>query len=716
MLTWRDIPEGTQWPELDTVVLLSRALRPGTDLSRLSRFRDDRWDINPAIFEDHARSNVLNFDLVPAQLRLAAKYYVWQLLNHTEHRAVRGAKSARVAVPTIARLFTNALQFVLAWLAEQGITAFCQVTLDHLESYLDALKDGDDTLDRQYRCIIEVRRLWAYRDVLPTVLRLPEPPPWGGEDTAELLGRSRKDRENRTRRIGEPTMQMLLSWAIRFLEDFSEDILTAHAEHRELHSRTPEGRRLAGTQAGPGNVRHVRGELRNRAEAYVKRLRQRGEALPGTRSENERLEIRWRHVAAILDAAVGLKDTGTGRLIAESGLPISEHTYLDAPITGTLDGQPWRRERIRYEEAPALARLLSTACLIVIAYLSGARVGEVLNLRRGCIRHDKKTGLWLLDGIYFKGAEDKDGNKIPEGRIREDPWVVVELVARAVALLELLHPHRLLFPRAIEPYLRRDQNLKRSGEARSDWSTSEDLKAFTTWVNTTCVALGRTDVIPDDGRGPLAASRFRRTLAWFIRRRPRGLIAASIQYGHAHTRMLQGYAGSYESGFPDEYAFEDWLYRLECLAEDEQALTEGEHVSGLSADVYRQRVHGANRQFAGRVLTSERQASDLLGNPLLQIHHGEGMTCVLNPTTAACQLRGAADDPMVTPDTDDCRPNCPCLVRTDRDILHVKGKAAELEVIVSDPLAPPIRHARERHELARLKAIITAHEQGGTAS
>ncbi|WP_443064629.1 hypothetical protein [Streptomyces sp. NBC_00582] len=36
---------------------------------------------------------------------------------------------------------------------------------------------------------------------------------------------------------------------------------------------------------------------------------------------------------------------------------------------------------------------------------------------------------------------------------------------------------------------------------------------------------------------------------------------------------------------------------------------------------------------------------------------------------------------------------------------------SELEEIVSDLLAPPIRHERERHELARLKAILDAHER-----
>jgi hypothetical protein len=265
-----------------------------------------------------------------------------------------------------------------------------------------------------------------------------------------------------------------------------------------------------------------------------------------------------------------------------------------------------------------------------------------------------------MRGLYYKGAKDKDGSKLPEGEIRRDPWVVTETVARAISVLERLHPHHLLFPIRIEPYhLLSGRTSKRSGSARTDGSITEDLAAFTAWVNGNCARLGRADAITDDEHGSLHASRFRRTLAWFIRRRPRGLVAASIQYGHLHTRLLQGYAGSYESGFPDDYAFEDWLFRLEKLAEDQQALQSGEHVSGPAAETYRQRVTAAHAEFAGLVLTSPRQARDLLGNPLLQIHHGDGMTCVLNPATAACQLRGNRDDPQVTPDEDDCRPRCP---------------------------------------------------------
>lgn len=699
------LPEGTIWPGPDTLVLMNRQIRQDADPARLSRFADDRWDLNDGIFEDHARSQSLNFEIVPEPLRLAAKCYIWQLINHPKARTLRRSSTGRVALHTIEICFYGALQHVLKWFAAQGVTEFCQVTDELLWDYLDALDADNVAIHKRYRRITEVRRLWIQRDLLPFFLRLPEAPPWDGEDTQVLLERTRGDRENRTKRIGEHTMQALLRWAVRFLEDFSEDILAAWDEYQTLLARRPE--HMRGKRR-----RRQSGELQADVAAYIDRLRNRGESLPGTRRDDGTLGVAWRHIASQLNCANSFEITASGRMIAESGLPIGEDVYLDTPVTVELDGEPWH-PRIPFDQAPQLAQLLNTACFIVVAYLSGARVGEVLNLRRGCVHLDETTGLWLMEGLYFKGAEDEDGNKIPEGTVREEPWVIIEVVAQAVVILERLHESHLLFPNRLKPIKHTPgKEPKRRGEARSDRIIAQDLAKFATWVNERCRQIGRKDRIPADAGGAIAPSRFRRTLAWFIRRKPRGLIAASVQYGHTYTRMLQGYAGSYEAGFLDDYAFEDWLFRMEGIAEDEQRLLEGEHVSGPAADAYRYRVQAASREFAGRVLTNERHARDVLGNPLLQIHHGEGMTCVLNPAVAACQLRGSADDPMVTPDTDDCRPNCQCLARTDRDITVVQERVDELTEIVADPLAPHIRHAREQNELDRLRAIIERHQRG----
>jgi hypothetical protein len=69
---------------------------------------------------------------------------------------------------------------------------------------------------------------------------------------------------------------------------------------------------------------------------------------------------------------------------------------------------------------------------------------------------------------------------------------------------------------------------------------------FCTWVNRYCVAAGRADIIPPDPNGKLHPARLRRTLAWFIARKPCGMVAAAIQYGHVSVAMTLGYSNPRE--------------------------------------------------------------------------------------------------------------------------------------------------------------------------
>ncbi|MEU7862067.1 hypothetical protein [Nonomuraea sp. NPDC049141] len=329
----------------------------------------------------------------------------------------------------------------------------------------------------------------------------------------------------------------------------------------------------------------------------------------------------------------------------------------------------------------------------------------MLSLRRGCVSYDTDTRMWLMHGRKWKGARNENGMKIPEGQEREHPWVIAEPVAHAVAALERLHSSDLLFPAVV---LRKGPSGK--DRARNSAEISETMAEFIDWVNTYCTANDRRDSIPDDPCGSITPSRFRRTLAWFICRRPRGLVACALQYGHLHMLQSLGYSGTYASGFPDELALEEWLTRLEHLEQAEQRLQAGEHVSGPAADNYRSRVVGGPARFAGRVIRSGRQAKAVLANPALQIYPGKGMTCVFDPTQALCQMRGTdTGDDRRTPDLDDCRPGCRNIARTDQDMATVHQHATDLRAIVDDPLSPPIRHDRERRQLDRLEKIITEH-------
>ena len=688
-------------------MLVHRQLRPGIDPASISRFGDNRWHLSPAVHEDHYRSFSLNFELVPAAFRRIAKVYVWMELNH-DHDWVsvrRSGVTGRGAVYTLHYRMPH-LRSLLYWLTEQEISSLADVTHQDLDRYLEAVRDSESNLSKQAALLNAVRRLWVLRDLLPPDGRLPEAPPWKGKDN-RILGRTRYDLENRTRRIPEPTMSALC-WSLRFVEDFSDDILAALGEYRPLVGVTQ--RRTSLTEAaGSSSAKAKAAWLADRVDALLDDHRHRGEPLPGRALPDGTTEPDWMHIARLIGCSHLIftrRRSGYHRdRILASGVPVADAVYLRCRPRRVLDERLWL-DRIRYDQVPQLVRALHTACFVVLAYLSGARPGEVLTLERGCVSRHPRTGLWQLTGRKWKGATDFNGVKIPEGQLREDPWIVIEPVARAVSVLEQLHNSPKLFPVSIL--------MARSSDRDGTKSTNtiaEDLHLFVEWVNTYCRSRDRGDGVPVSAER-LSASRFRRTLAWFICRRPRGLVAAAIQYGHLHVQITQGYSGSYASGFPDDIAFERWLARLDELDEADRRLNEGGHVSGPAADAYRSRVAGGASRFAGRVIRSGKAARHVLANPSLQIYPGRGMTCVFNAATALCELVPSTDDARHTPDTDDCRPNCRNIARTDADIDDIRAEAADLRAVVDDPASPPLRLARERQRLDRLQATIAEHERG----
>lgn len=200
--------------------------------------------------------------------------------------------------------------------------------------------------------------------------------------------------------------------------------------------------------------------------------------------------------------------------LTASGLSLADAAYLDGSIRARLHGQPWRTKPITFTEAAQLTRHLSTACFIVIVYLSGTRPGEALALRRGCVRHDPTAGLWLMHGRKWKGATDEHGHKRPEGEERTDPWVVVGPVATAVAVLEQLHDRDLLFPTTLfDTRIADAQAQDRLGMARTTQVLAHHIDLFTAWINGYCTTTGRDERIPPDPSGrKLYPARFRRTL------------------------------------------------------------------------------------------------------------------------------------------------------------------------------------------------------------
>jgi integrase len=543
-----------QWPGPTTPVLARRKLNPATDRAALSVFADDQWNLTPGLFEAHAATRRLNLRSVPAPFRDPVKHYLWQLINHCPARRQRGQLHSQLALSTLPLALSRLTAFAL-WLDAHRVSTFGAVTEQHLDGYLSDVVNSETTSEHKAELLTEVRRLWFYRERLPEAMRLPEVPPWGGDRPRDLLGVRVKRGVNRTPRIPTDTIELLLLWALRFVEDFAQDVIAAFDEHLRLWPGSSTVR--PPIRAARRGADQVQPDL----SAYLDRLRATGGALPGRRDGDGTLVVDWAHLTRLFSAGDRALERvpRLRQLVDRSGLPIGDAAYLETPITGHVAGSPWRSTPISYREAPRLATLLRTACFVVVAYLSGMRTGEVLNLERGCVSHDPATGLWLIKGRRFKGARNEQGDKIPEGEQRRDPWVVAEQAAHAVAVLQRLHQHRLLFPETLHP-LRQPRGRARIGQARQPAGLARDISAFIAWVNDHAHTLGRPhEVIPNDPCGPISPSRFRRTLAWHIVRRPRGLIAGAIQYEHLHVHMTLGYSGSYDSGYPEEQAFEPWL-------------------------------------------------------------------------------------------------------------------------------------------------------------
>ncbi|MFD6532114.1 hypothetical protein [Streptomyces sp. NPDC060184] len=182
------------------------------------------------------------------------------------------------------------------------------------------------------------------------------------------------------------------------------------------------------------------------------------------------------------------------------------------------------------------------------------------------------------------------------------------------------------------------------------------MAALITWINDYCAAHHRPDSIPQArGRMPhLTTRQFRRTLAWFIARRPGGTIAGALQYRHQCIQMFEGYAGTSDSGFRDE-------------VEAEEALARGQHLAAMSTDRDRPALTGPagaeaearlaefarHTVFDGQVVTDEARLRRILARHDPHLYPGTFLTCVYNPDRALCRTpSGPAETPVMA----DCRP------------------------------------------------------------
>ncbi|MEU2992880.1 integrase [Streptomyces sp. NPDC001758] len=691
---FRAAPDGI-WPAADTVILRNRSLRAGTDVKTLSRFGDPVWHIKPAHPDAHLNVSPLTWEHYPSDFQLPFKAFFLAALDHPypSNPIIVQRSSERPSVSTFEYWFMD-LQVFAKWLVGTGISRLCDVTEHHLDAYRAYVLALARMPGRKVDILAAVRTLWLYGTHLPAEGRLATGYPWP-RASDEVLKVPSGGRANKTPRIAPATMTALLAWALHVIEVVGPDVRDAWVAHHQM---------LAGTHASQAEFHGL--SKSDRIARYVTRCRREGTPLPGHRTQNGQRDINFSAIQRMLH--VFTFTAKQKRTLREPGLPIAADSYV-GQITGMIDGRPWQDSPIAVSELRNLIRVVAAACFVVICYLSGARPGEVLNLRPGCRDIDEETGELLIVGRRGKGYDRASLPELPETEEEADQrlWVVVAPVHDAIALLESLGDYPFLFPASFtNAHTARPNDFN----ARQSESITRDLEDFVEWINGT---FGSPDVevpIPPDPTKHLHASRFRRTLAYFIVRRPRGLVAAALQYAHVHTKVTLSYAGRDDSSWMDDIQLETLEMVLEQNDEDARLLDTGEHVSGPAADEYRHRVRRRAR-FAGRVVTAGRSVERLLDEANPDIHHGEAMTCVWRLETAACRkARLEAGLPAEDgPNAGECRSSCINLAYTDRNIVEQRRLRRWWEAEAADKLSPRPLRDRAAALAESSRAVIEAH-------
>jgi hypothetical protein len=190
--------------------------------------------------------------------------------------------------------------------------------------------------------------------------------------------------------------------------------------------------------------------------------------------------------------------------------------------------------------------------------------------------------------------------------------------------------------------------------------------------------------------------RFRRSLAWHIARRPNGLVALAIQYGHMRTAFdtwaSEGYGSRSRNGIHDLIELETALATAGTAAALREDLDNGGGISGPAARRAILAAAAASR-FAGVPVTLA-AARKLLKNEDAMIYDNPHalVICHYKRDKALCHRNGVKD----TPSLDHCVPGCGNIARTDAQAAQLRERAAALETQarhVPQPVGDRLRSA-----------------------
>jgi len=346
-----------EWPVGDDDPFVTADRIPdGVPAQSVSRYGAPQWNMSLLQSDAHAAAVTVSWDRYDdAGLCSSMRRAGWCLINlPTPQELLERKATSRVLwrSPGTIYGYLTQLRGFANWLTGRGIGALAEVTAEDLEDYAVHIRDRGS--DKATQILYAISLLWGYSPHLPAGDRIPMPP-WEAGDLDDFL--PERGPRNATPPIHPAVMSPLLIWALRFVEDFSGDIIAAWQERQRLQAQIPE-------QPSWAAVLRVR--------AFVEQCTTGNRPLPGT-TYRGRLSVAGSYLAGLLKAPnTQVRDVVQYR---RGQFTVSDQTRLDIKVTGQVHGQTWQ-PFIDYYQTPFLMRQLSTASMIIIGYLSGMRVGQ----------------------------------------------------------------------------------------------------------------------------------------------------------------------------------------------------------------------------------------------------------------------------------------------------------------------------------------------------
>ena len=675
----------------DEIVLSVAEIKPGIDRAQLSRFGDDVWDLTPAIFRENVAlgAGILRFGALrdPWQ-RLTAKEYMWARLNG-------GSPNRRtVMAPTTARgVFDNVKRILHFIKRHAGVFAMDAVDQVLLDAYLAYARSSGTRTPQQISRILEVAiDLHRHQDVL--TLGGYACRPWRGRNAPRIAGCPPKSGENRTPRIPEPVIDVLLRWALKYVDHFADDILAAGAERDRLERKR---------QTTKAATRTVAGQF----DSYIRARRRAGRGIPvwSLRADGEEPDFNFPLIAAQVGCSTGMlyhPEAFRAHLSFAADWIGVEIGGMDTPISNDPDtGAPWRQ---RFDNASLdhEQRMLQAACYIVCAYLSGMRDSEIQAMRLNCLDVTRSA-----DGVIERYRVRSFAYKGRGAKGHPEEWITIAPVARAIDVLKRL-----------------SAAARRKRGALSLWPMLSERGAPSPHLGVGVNALlndfrAHLDAAYGDETAPtvpaidgkawrLTTRQFRRTVAWFIANRPFGAVAGKIQYKHASIAMFEGYAGAGEAGFRREVEQERALGQLDDIVDHYEDFKRGLKPTGpASARILAEfsQVKDKLGDLPGRIIDRQRLRA-MLAQLARTLHVGLLNDCFFEPATAFCLDRTKTAErgaPMLS----HCSPDrCPNACITRRHLAPWRDSIVDGETLLKDKRLSAVQKRALREEIARKQKLI----------